>query len=92
MIKLPLRLRILKEIGTLETGHTLKTVMSSLEKEYGSERQFHQSAFLDHLLSLKESGLIEESKISLDEAGELLINYVINDAGSESLRKYLPKK
>ena len=91
MIKLPLRLSILKEISESKQGHNIKTVMSILEKEYGNERQFHKPAFLDHLLSLKESRLIDESKISVDNDGKLLVDYVINDEGKKSLRKYLPK-
>ena len=91
MSKLPLRLSILKEIGELKNGHNIKTVMESLKDEYGHERQFHEAAFLDHLLSLKESGLIDESKISVDKDGLLLVDYIVNNDGKESLRKYLPK-
>jgi len=92
MGKLPLRLSILKEISNSKKGHNIKTVMVALAKEYGNERQYHEPAFLDHLLSLKENDLIEESRISLDKDGKLLVDYVINAHGRESLRKYLPKK
>ena len=92
MSKLPLRLSILKEISESKQGHNIKTVMAELEKEYGNERQFHEPAFLDHLLSLKESGLIDESKISVDSDGKLLVDYVVNDEGTKSLKKYLPKQ
>jgi len=91
MSKLPLRLSVLKKISESKKGHNIKTVMESLKNEYGNERQFHEPAFLDHLLSLKESGLIDERKISVDTDGKLLVDYVVNNEGKESLRKYLPK-
>ena len=92
MSKLPLRLSVLKEINESKKGHNIKTVMAALEDEYGNERQFHEPAFLDHLLSLKESRLIDESKISLDSDGKLLVDYIINHEGRKSLKKYLPKQ
>lgn len=92
MSKLPLRLRILQEISKTPTGHNIQSVMEALKGEYGEERQFNEPAFLDHLLSLKESGLLDENKIFLDADKKLLVNYIINANGKEALRKYLPKK
>jgi len=92
MDKLPLRLRILQEISNSKAGHNVQTIMKALKNEYGNERQFHESACLDHLLSLKASGLLTEAKVFLDQNSNLLINYTASDAGKEALRKYLPKK
>ncbi|MCL2560521.1 MAG: hypothetical protein FWE07_08545 [Turicibacter sp.] len=92
MSKLPLRLSVLKKISESDAGLNIKSVMLSLEEEYGTERQFHEPAFLDHLLALKESGLIDESQLSVDESGKLIVDYVVSAEGKVSLQKYLPKK
>lgn len=88
---LPIRSRVLHFLAANKRGN-IKTVMAGLEEEYGSERQFTYNNFLDHLLSLKENGLIDEDTYEIDEKGMLIIDYVVNEEGINTIKKYLPKK
>ncbi|WP_314062070.1 hypothetical protein [uncultured Vagococcus sp.] len=88
---LPIRSRVLHFIATEKTAD-IDTVMAGLRDDYGRERQFTHANFLDHLLSLKENGLIDEDSFTLDEQGQLQIVYGINQEGIDTINKYLPKK
>ncbi|MBO0472871.1 hypothetical protein IGL98_001611 [Enterococcus sp. DIV0840] len=87
---LPLRFRVLKELE--EKKMHFQELMTCLHPEYGTEKQFNEAAFLDHVLALKENGLLDEADAYINEQNQLLTTYQINDAGKEMLRKYLPKK
>lgn len=67
-------------------------VMQGLEAEYGSEKQFTRANFVDHMLSLKANGLLDEVSYELDEANELKVCYKINEEGKQTINKFLPKK
>lgn len=88
---LPIRSRVLHFIAT-EKQADIDKVMAGLKNDYGTERQFTHANFVDHLLSLKENGLIDETSFSLDDQNNLKIVYGINDEGIETINKYLPKK
>jgi len=90
---LPIRSRVLHFIGSNQgSKNNINTVMEGLKAEYGSERQFTYANFLDHLLSLKENGLIDEDTYEIDKDGQLVIDYVINEEGLNTINKYLPQK
>lgn len=88
---LPIRSRVLHFIAKEKSAHIVD-VMNGLHAEYGTERQFTRPNFIEHLLSLKENGLIEEKSHLITEDGELQIVYAINDEGISTINKYLPKK
>lgn len=88
---LPIRSRVLHFIATEKNAH-IADVMAGLKAEYGTERQFTRTNFVEHLLSLKENGLIDEESHLITEEGELQIVYAINDEGISTINKYLPKK
>lgn len=88
---LPIRSRVLHFIATEKSAH-ISEVMAGLEADYGSERQFTRANFVEHLLSLKENGLIDEESHLVTEEGDLQIVYAINDEGVNTINKYLPKK
>ncbi|MDH6364095.1 DNA-binding PadR family transcriptional regulator [Enterococcus sp. PF1-24] len=88
---LPIRSRVLHFIATEEVAN-IDTVMTALKDEYGTERQFTYANFIDHLLSLKENGLLDEEDYELDDQGRLRINYRINEEGLNTVNKYLPQK
>ncbi|WP_427813984.1 hypothetical protein ACQKTA_01935 [Enterococcus sp. 22-H-5-01] len=90
---LPIRSRVLHYIASNpDNKNNIHTVMAGLKEEYGSERQFTYNNFLDHLLSLKENGLIDEGNYAINEDDQLVIDYVINEEGLTTINKYLPKK
>lgn len=86
---LPFRFRVLKELE--EQTLNVEELMTCLHREYGAEKQFSKEACLDHLLSLKENGLLHEEKAVLTDTQQLLVSYQINDMGKQMLEKYLPK-
>ncbi len=88
---LPIRSRVLHFLAT-EKRADIVQVMAGLKPEYGTERQFTEANFLDHLLSLKENGLIDEASYNLNQEGDLQIVYQINQEGLDTINKYLPKK
>lgn len=88
---LPIRSRVLHYVAVNGIS-TVDSVMEGLKEEYGTERQFTQPNFVEHMLSLKENGLIDEVAYDLDEDDNLQIEYEINDEGINTINKYLPKK
>ncbi|MBL1224666.1 hypothetical protein [Enterococcus sp. BWR-S5] len=88
---LPIRSRVLHYIAVTGVS-TVDSVMEGLKEEYGTERQFTQPNFVEHMLSLKENGLIDEISYDLDENNQLQIEYNINEEGINTINKYLPKK
>ena len=87
---LPLRFRMLHFFSTVKEV-SADSILEGLKDEYGSERQFSKKNFVEHLLTMKENGIIDETKLELDKNGELKIYYAINDEGRSLLKKYLPK-
>jgi len=91
MTKLPLRLNVLYKISRSDDALTVATLLEILKCDYGNERQFNERVMLDHLLSLKENGLIYDHDLSLDSSNKLQVHYKVTEEGINSLKKYLPK-
>lgn len=91
MALLPIRTRVLHFMSTVNQAD-ITEVMEGLKGEYGSERQFTKANFVDHMLSLKANGLIDEVSYNLEADGELCIYYKINEEGINTIQKYIPKK
>lgn len=91
MALLPIRTRVLHFMSSVKQAD-IGLVMDGLKNEYGNERQFTKANFIDHMLSLKANGLIDEVSYDMDEKGELCIFYKINDEGRSTIQKFLPKK
>jgi DNA-binding PadR family transcriptional regulator len=87
---LPLRFRILHYISTVDKT-CADDIMKALKAEYGTEKQFAKEVFMDHLLDMKANFIIDDNDVVLDDKGELVIYYSINDEGRTLLKKYLPK-
>lgn len=88
--RLPMTFRMLHFFSTVQDG-TVDHLMEALKSEYGSERQFQRKNLSSYLFSMRENGLIEDSKVELDENEDLRIFYQITDEGSKLLERYLPK-
>lgn len=88
--RLPLRFRILHYLSTVEKA-CVDEIMKALEPEYGTEKQFKRSVFMDHLLDMKANFILDDNDVALDHKGELVVYYSINDEGRKLLKKYLPK-
>ncbi len=87
---LPLRFRLLHYISTVDKT-CADEIMQALKPEYGTEKQFAKEVFVEHLLDLKANFVIDDNEVRLDDKGELVIYYSINEEGKRLLKKYLPK-
>ena len=67
----------------------VKEVMSALKKDYGSEKQFNDTMYLDHLLALEANGLCEMTSYDLDKNSELVMRYMITEDGRQTVSKYV---
>lgn len=91
MALLPIRTRVLHFMSSVKQAD-ITEVMEGLKEEYGNERQFTKTNFVDHMLSLKANGLIDEVSYNLATDGSLCIYYKINEEGINTIKKYIPKK
>lgn len=88
---LPLRFRMLHYISTIDKT-CADDIMKALKAEYGTEKQFTKEVFIEHLLDMKANFVIDDNDVMLDDKGELVIYYSINEEGIRLLKKYLPKE
>lgn len=88
---LPLRFRMLHYISTVDKT-CADEIMKALKSEYGTEKQFTKGVFVEHLMDMKANFVIDDNEVELDNKGELVIYYSINEEGQRLLKKYLPKQ
>ncbi|WP_155962929.1 hypothetical protein [Streptococcus ruminantium] len=88
---LPARTAVLNYMSTVEEADVFQ-VMSALEPLFGSEKQFREDLFLEHLMSLECNGYLVQTGFNLDENGKLRIRYQINDDGRYAVEKYIAKE
>jgi DNA-binding PadR family transcriptional regulator len=88
---LPLRFRMLHYISTIDKT-CADEIMKALKPEYGTEKQFTKEVFIEHLLDMKANFVIDDNDVMLDNNGQLVIYYSINEEGQRLLKKYLPKQ
>lgn len=88
---LPIRTRVLHYMSTVDQADTDR-VMEGLKAEYGTEKQFNKNNFIDHMLSLKANGLLDEVSYEMGSGNELKVFYKINEEGQRTISKFLPKK
>ncbi|WP_042273925.1 hypothetical protein [[Clostridium] dakarense] len=87
---LPMRFRVLHFFSQIKEA-SVDEVMESLKNEYGSEKYFKRDLIVEDLISMKENGLLDDTKVEFNKNHELCIYYTINAEGSNLLKKYLPK-
>lgn len=66
-----------------------KDVQDVLRDEYGSFRAFKDHQMDEALMTACSNGLIEESRLDLDENGELVIYYKANQDGIDAINSYI---
>lgn len=90
MALLPVRTAVLNYLYDKKEGD-VNEIMSALKSLYGKEKQFTKARFIDHVMSLEANGMINEVGYGLDNKGELLVRYKINDDGISTINKYVRK-
>ena len=90
MATLPIRFSVLRYMDTVKKA-CADDAMNALKGEYGTEKQFTRLNFLDHLMTLKENGLLEDAGADFNSKNELCVYYSINADGKDMLTKYVNK-
>lgn len=90
-MKAPIRFRVLEYMSTVEKASP-DDMMQAMKAEYGKERHFTKASFIDHAMSLKANGLLDDVHVEINDKKELVIFYAINDEGKRMLSKYMPKR
>lgn len=70
----------------------ISEIMEALKPLYGAEKQFSEKMFMEHAMSLEANGLAEMKSYELNQNGELVLRYRINDDGRNTVEKYVPAK
>lgn len=89
-MKLPMRFRIMHIVSQKDEVSN-KEVVQMLKKEYGDEGQYKESIINTHLMSMRAVGIIKNTRVELDEKGDLVQYFTITDYGKKLLRNYLPQ-
>lgn len=81
-------LNYLYQVGEADIGQ----IMTALKPDYGTEKQFSEKMYMEHAMSLEANGLAEMKSYELNQNGELVMRYRINDDGRSTVEKYVPAK
>lgn len=84
----PLNYAILKHFTKVHEASALD-VMEALKEDYSSFRTFNKESIIDALLTAEANGLIEETRVDLDENDELIIFYHANEEGKAAINGYI---
>ena len=87
---LPLRFRVLHYVSTVDKT-CVNDILQALAPEYGTEKHFKRADLMEHLFDLKANVLIDDTDVTLDDQGELLIYYSVTAEGKQFLQRFLPK-
>lgn len=85
---LPARTAVLNYMATVEYADVYQ-VMAALKNQYGSEKQFTEPLFTEHLMSLECNGYLVQTGYDLDEEGRLRVRYQISEDGKHAVEKYI---
>ncbi|MDO5041895.1 MAG: hypothetical protein Q4D92_00075 [Slackia sp.] len=64
-------------------------VVSALAPDYGDYKMLTRRDVEEALATAKENGILDETRCALDDAGELVVFYRMNDFGKGMVKRYL---
>ncbi len=88
---LPSRMAVLNYMAT-QKKVDVKQVMAALKAVYGTEKQFNEKLYTEHLMALEANGLAELVNYDLNDNEELVIHYQITEDGRQTVAKYVDPK
>lgn len=88
---LPARTAVLNYLYSAKES-SVDEIMQALKKDYGHERQFKESLYLEHVMALEANGLACLESYKLKKDGNLSLIYSITDDGRDAVEKYVSKK
>ena len=71
--------------------YSARDVIDALEPNYGGYKLLTLKDVEEALATAKENGLLDESSCDLDEKGDLVISYRVNDFGRDMIDRYIGK-
>lgn len=89
MSMIPMKMRVIQWLKDHPVS-SLEEIMGGLKGEYGSEGQFSLSNFHHMMQAMKAVGIIQHSKVELDEKEQVVIRYSLTNYGISSM-KHIPK-
>lgn len=87
---LPFKMRVYQVVAEAGRPVNADDIMEILRPEYGGERQFTRARIEHYLDAVTAVGMIKAEKTEFNDAGELTIDYVPTQLGTDRL-KYIPK-
>ncbi|MCR6514335.1 MAG: hypothetical protein ACRDCB_12540 [Clostridium sp.] len=84
----PLNYAILKHFTKVHEASVMD-VMEALKDDYQSFKTFNKESIIDALLTAEANGLIEETRVDLDQNEELLIFYHANEESKATINGYI---
>lgn len=88
---LPARTAVLNYLYQVNEAD-ISEIMEALKPIYGTEKQFNEKMFMEHVMSLEANGLAEMKSYQLDQNNELVLRYQINADGRSAAEKYIPER
>ena len=84
----PLNYAILKHFTEVPEA-SADDVIEALMPRYGSFKALKKHAVVEALMTAEQNGLIEETRIDLDDNGELRVFYQAHEEGAATINKYI---
>lgn len=84
----PLNYAIMKYVDSVSEASS-EDVIKALSPVYGKRRMLRPDAVEEALMTARANSLLDESRVDLDENGELRVFYKINKYGHKLIEKYI---
>ncbi|MBQ9405983.1 MAG: hypothetical protein IJU37_04495 [Desulfovibrio sp.] len=84
----PLNYAILKYLTTVQDA-SVEDVMTALHDAYGSFRAFTRKGITEILMTASVNGLLEQSRVELDEKGDLRMYFRAHKVGIDVINRYI---
>ncbi|ERL06828.1 DNA-binding PadR family transcriptional regulator [Olsenella profusa DSM 13989] len=84
----PLNYAMLKYFTTVEEA-SVDDVMNDLEADYSAFTAFKRDKMQEALMTAEKNGLIGESRVDLDDNGELRVFYSANAEQRDTINSYI---
>ena len=85
---LPLNYAVLKYFVSHDEGDA-ESVMQELAPVYSKFRAFKKKSIIESLMTAKENGLLDETKVQLEGKDNLKVFYKANDYGLNMIKNYI---
>lgn len=89
MKKRPLNFAVLKYMTTITKPVCVADVMEALKADYSDWKMFKPAGILEILMTGEKNDLLYEDRFELDENGDVVLYFGINEDGIASINNYI---